>query len=77
MNWLAEATYTGEALNFADLALLRQMKTDNKVVLVLTDGRSDTDRDKTPLNTLCGKDYLVSALYIQVAVYVCITPLLD
>uniref|UniRef100_A0A3B3DGA2 Collagen, type VI, alpha 1 n=1 Tax=Oryzias melastigma TaxID=30732 RepID=A0A3B3DGA2_ORYME len=55
LNWLAEATYTGEALSFALNNTISFMRKDNKVVLVLTDGRSDIIRDTVPLTTLCGK----------------------
>jgi len=60
MKWLAEATYTGEALDFALSNTLSLMTHENKVVIVLTDGRSDHSRDPVPLNVLCGKDLLVS-----------------
>lgn len=63
LRWLAEATYTGEALEFALTATLKDMRKDNKVVLVLTDGRSDSSRDRVPLNVLCGKGLVVSAVY--------------
>jgi hypothetical protein len=55
MRWLAEATYTGEALQYSLNNMINNMKLENRVVLVLTDGRSDTNRDNVPLNTLCGK----------------------
>ncbi|XP_026769947.2 collagen alpha-1(VI) chain [Pangasianodon hypophthalmus] len=57
LRWLAEATYTGEALEFSWNNMINRLGTDhvNSVVLVLTDGRSDTTRDKVPLNTLCGR----------------------
>uniref|UniRef100_A0A8C7XK74 Collagen, type VI, alpha 1 n=1 Tax=Oryzias sinensis TaxID=183150 RepID=A0A8C7XK74_9TELE len=55
MSWLAEATYTGEALSFALNNTISLMRKDNKVVLVLTDGRADIKRDTFPLTTLCGK----------------------
>lgn len=60
MRWLAEATYTGEALSFSLNTTIRQMRPDNRVVIVLTDGRSDHFRDPTPLSTLCGQGILVS-----------------
>uniref|UniRef100_A0A3Q0RN51 Collagen type VI alpha 1 chain n=1 Tax=Amphilophus citrinellus TaxID=61819 RepID=A0A3Q0RN51_AMPCI len=65
MKWLAEATYTGEALDFALNNTLRLMRKENKVVLVLTDGRSDIFRDKTPLNILCGKGITVGGLGVK------------
>ncbi|XP_063317735.1 collagen alpha-1(VI) chain [Pelmatolapia mariae] len=65
MKWLAEATYTGEALDFALSNTISVMTKENKVVLVLTDGRSDIDRDKTPLNILCGKGLQVGGLGVK------------
>lgn len=62
MRWLAEATYTGEALDFALKNTIQRMQKENKVVLVLTDGRSDIDRDKVPLNVLCGNNLQVSTI---------------
>ncbi|KAK7945102.1 hypothetical protein WMY93_000830 [Mugilogobius chulae] len=53
LRWLAEATYTGEALEYTLNNAITVMRKENKVVIVLTDGRSDTDRDRTPLDTLC------------------------
>lgn len=61
LRWLAEATYTGEALEFALTNTIQLMRQENRVVLVLTDGRSDISRDKVPLNVLCGKNIRVSA----------------
>ncbi|XP_063054477.1 collagen alpha-1(VI) chain-like [Engraulis encrasicolus] len=51
MRWIAGGTYTGEALDFASKAF-RTSQLDHKVVIVLTDGRSDT-RDTKPLSSLC------------------------
>uniref|UniRef100_A0A3Q4HGG5 Collagen, type VI, alpha 1 n=1 Tax=Neolamprologus brichardi TaxID=32507 RepID=A0A3Q4HGG5_NEOBR len=65
LEWLAEATYTGEALDFALSKTINVMRKENKVVLVLTDGRSDIDRDKTPLNVLCGKGLQVGGLGVK------------
>lgn len=65
MKWLAEATYTGEALDFALSNTISVMRKENKVVLVLTDGRSDIDRDKTPLNILCGKGLQASVTHFE------------
>ncbi|XP_074545027.1 collagen alpha-1(VI) chain [Halichoeres trimaculatus] len=62
LNWLAEATYTGEALDFALTNTIQLMTQENRVVLVLTDGRSDTTRDLTPLNVLCGKNIRVGGV---------------
>lgn len=57
LRWLAEATYTGEALEFSWNNLINWLDANhtNSIVLVLTDGRSDTKRDKVPLNVLCGR----------------------
>lgn len=55
LRWLAEATYTGEALQFSNEKMLKKLDMENGIVIVLTDGRSDTVRDKVPLNVLCGK----------------------
>lgn len=65
MNWLAEATYTGEALEFALTNTIRLMRQENRVVIVLTDGRSDISRDKVPLNVLCGKNIRVSTAHLD------------
>uniref|UniRef100_A0A669DEG7 Collagen type VI alpha 1 chain n=1 Tax=Oreochromis niloticus TaxID=8128 RepID=A0A669DEG7_ORENI len=65
LKWLAEATYTGEALDYALNETIKLMRNTNKVVLVLTDGRSDTERDETPLDILCGKGLLVGGLGVK------------
>lgn len=65
LKWLAEATYTGEALDYALTNTIAEMKKENKVVIVLTDGRSDISRDKVPLNVLCGKDLRVGGLGVK------------
>uniref|UniRef100_A0A3Q3DH54 Collagen type VI alpha 1 chain n=1 Tax=Hippocampus comes TaxID=109280 RepID=A0A3Q3DH54_HIPCM len=65
LNWLAEATYTGEALNFALENTIKLMRQENRVVLVLTDGRSDILRDRVPLNVLCGKNIRVGGLGVK------------
>lgn len=62
LQWLAEATYTGEALDYALTNTISRMRIDNRVVIVLTDGRANTDRDKIPLTTLCGKDIRVGGV---------------
>uniref|UniRef100_A0A8C9R767 Collagen type VI alpha 1 chain n=1 Tax=Scleropages formosus TaxID=113540 RepID=A0A8C9R767_SCLFO len=62
LRWLAEATYTGQALDFALNNMIQKMRTQRKVVLVLTDGRSDIIRDKVPLDILCGHGVTVGAL---------------
>lgn len=61
--WLAEATYTGEALQFSGV-MIDELK-DNTVVLVITDGRSDITRDKVPLNVLCEKGVRVGGVGIM------------
>lgn len=65
LRWLAEATFTGEALEYTLSVVRGQMTKDNKVILVLTDGRSDIIRDKTPLNVLCGKGIQVVGLGVK------------
>ncbi|GLD51384.1 collagen alpha-1(VI) chain [Lates japonicus] len=65
LRWLAEATYTGEALDFALSNTINLMRQENRVVLVLTDGRSDIIRDKTPNNILCGKNIRVGGLGVM------------
>lgn len=65
LRWIAEATYTGEALDFALTNTIQLMKQENRVVLVLTDGRSDIIRDNIPLTTLCGKNIRVSEAHRQ------------
>ncbi|XP_023277557.1 collagen alpha-1(VI) chain [Seriola lalandi dorsalis] len=65
LNWLAEATYTGEALEFTLKRAIQLMTNQNKVVLVLTDGRSDTKRDTVPLNILCGQGVTVGGLGVK------------
>ncbi|XP_070830960.1 collagen alpha-1(VI) chain [Chaetodon trifascialis] len=65
LRWLAEATYTGEALEFALTNTIQLMKQENRVVIVLTDGRSDISRDKVPLNVLCGKNLRVGGLGVK------------
>ncbi len=65
LRWLAEATYTGEALEYALNSTIKAMRHENKIVLVLTDGRSDITRDKVPLNVLCGKNLQVSTVRLD------------
>ncbi|KAA0707569.1 Collagen alpha-1(VI) chain [Triplophysa tibetana] len=60
--WLAEATYTGEALQYSLRNMLSKLVTERSIVLVLTDGRSDTYRDKVPLDVLCGKGLRVGGV---------------
>lgn len=65
LRWLAEATYTGEALEFALTNTIQLMRQENRIVLVLTDGRSDISRDKVPLNVLCGQNIRVGGLGVK------------
>uniref|UniRef100_A0A3Q1HLE7 VWFA domain-containing protein n=1 Tax=Anabas testudineus TaxID=64144 RepID=A0A3Q1HLE7_ANATE len=65
MRWLAEATYTGQALDYALKNTISLMKRENRVVLVLTDGRSDINRDDIPLDVLCGKNIRVSTVHLK------------
>ncbi|KAK5859660.1 hypothetical protein PBY51_021199 [Eleginops maclovinus] len=65
LKWLAEATYTGEALDYALENSIKLMTHANKVVIVLTDGRSDISRDKIPLNVLCGQNLRVGGLGVK------------
>ncbi|KAJ8350030.1 hypothetical protein SKAU_G00251600 [Synaphobranchus kaupii] len=65
LRWLAEATYTGEALQYSLTNLISRIKTENSVVLVLTDGRSDITRDKVPLNVLCNNGVRVGGLGVM------------
>lgn len=60
MPWKAEATSTGKALEVTMNTMVREMKKENKVVLVLTDGRSDIIRDTSRLDVLCGHGIMVS-----------------
>ncbi|XP_034641146.1 collagen alpha-1(VI) chain [Trachemys scripta elegans] len=53
LNWIAGGTYTGEALQFTKEKLLARFASDKRVAIVITDGRSDTLRDLTPLSSLC------------------------
>ncbi|XP_056148547.1 collagen alpha-1(VI) chain [Lampris incognitus] len=65
LRWLAEATYTGEALLYSLDNMINRLTQENRVVLVLTDGRADISRDTVPLNTLCGKGIRVGGLGIK------------
>lgn len=62
LRWLAEATYTGEALQFSLNNLINRMVKEKSIVLVLTDGRSDTFRDQVPLEILCNKGLKVGGV---------------
>ncbi|KAL3054795.1 hypothetical protein OYC64_017680 [Pagothenia borchgrevinki] len=65
LKWLAEATYTGEALDYALKNSIKLMTHENKVIIVLTDGRSDISRDKIPLNVLCGQGLRVGGIGVK------------
>ncbi|CAL9689066.1 unnamed protein product [Knipowitschia caucasica] len=65
LEWLAEATYTGEALDYALKSTIKLMKKENKVAIVLTDGRSDTTRDTLPLDALCNKGIRVGGIGVK------------
>lgn len=75
LRWLAEATYTGEALGYSWDNMIHRLGADhsNSVVLVLTDGRSDTKRDKVPLNTLCGRGLQVRKAHLYLFNYILLT----
>ncbi|XP_075790235.1 collagen alpha-1(VI) chain [Pelodiscus sinensis] len=53
LKWIAGGTFTGEALQFTKDRLLARFASDKRVAIVITDGRSDTLRDATPLSSLC------------------------
>lgn len=55
---MAGGTFTGEALQYTRDRLLPPTQ-NNRIALVITDGRSDTQRDTTPLSVLCGPDIQV------------------
>lgn len=65
LHWLAEATYTGQALDYTLRNTISGMRQENRVVLVLTDGRSDISRDKTRLDVLCGNNVRVGGLGVR------------
>lgn len=58
LQWMAGGTFTGEALQYTRDRLLPPTQ-NNRIALVITDGRSDTQRDTTPLSVLCGPDIQV------------------
>uniref|UniRef100_A0A8B9TXK9 Collagen alpha-1(VI) chain n=1 Tax=Anas platyrhynchos TaxID=8839 RepID=A0A8B9TXK9_ANAPL len=60
LKWIAGGTHTGEALQFSKDNLLRRFTSNNNVAIVITDGRSDTLRDRTPLTSLCEVTPVVS-----------------
>ncbi|KAF5921586.1 hypothetical protein HPG69_009155 [Diceros bicornis minor] len=58
LQWMAGGTFTGEALQYTRSRLLPPTQ-NTRIALVITDGRSDTQRDTTPLTVLCGPDIQV------------------
>uniref|UniRef100_A0A8C9EVF3 Collagen alpha-1(VI) chain n=1 Tax=Pavo cristatus TaxID=9049 RepID=A0A8C9EVF3_PAVCR len=60
LKWIAGGTHTGEALQFSKENLLQRFTSKNNVAIVITDGRSDTLRDRTPLTSLCEVTPVVS-----------------
>ncbi|KAK6483294.1 collagen alpha-1(VI) chain-like [Huso huso] len=62
LKWIAGGTFTGSALSFSRTNLLDRFRLENRFALVLTDGRSDTLRDSTPLNELCAVNTQVVAV---------------
>lgn len=58
LQWMAGGTFTGEALQYTRDRLLPPTQ-NTRIALVITDGRSDTQRDTTPLTVLCGPDIQV------------------
>ncbi|XP_035379038.1 collagen alpha-1(VI) chain [Electrophorus electricus] len=62
LRWLAEATYTGEALQYSLTNMINRLVKEKSVVIVLTDGRSDTIKDQIPLNVLCGQGLKVGGV---------------
>ncbi|XP_028834695.1 collagen alpha-1(VI) chain [Denticeps clupeoides] len=65
LRWLAEATYTGEALQFSLKNLIGRFRKEDPVVIVLTDGRSDIVRDKEPLDVLCNQGIRVGGIGVK------------
>ncbi|XP_066503213.1 collagen alpha-1(VI) chain [Hoplias malabaricus] len=65
MEWMAEATYTGEALQYSLNNMINRMVKEKSIVIVLTDGRSDITRDDVPLNVLCGKGLKVGGVGVK------------
>lgn len=64
LQWMAGGTFTGEALQYTRDRLLPPTP-NNRIALVITDGRSDTQRDTTPLSVLCGPDIQVVSVGIK------------
>lgn len=67
---MAGGTFTGQALQYTRDQLLPP--TPNKqIALVITDGRSDTERDPTPLSVLCGPNVQVGPTLPSLAPHTC------
>uniref|UniRef100_A0A2K5WAA5 Collagen alpha-1(VI) chain n=1 Tax=Macaca fascicularis TaxID=9541 RepID=A0A2K5WAA5_MACFA len=64
LQWMAGGTFTGEALQYTRDQLLPPSP-NNRIALVITDGRSDTQRDTTPLNVLCSPGVQVVSVGIK------------
>ncbi|XP_074045997.1 collagen alpha-1(VI) chain [Macrotis lagotis] len=64
LQWMAGGTFTGEALQYTINNLLPPTQNE-RIALVITDGRSDIERDTTPLTVLCGADVVVFSLGIK------------
>lgn len=64
LQWMGGGTFTGEALQYTRSRLLPPTP-NNRIALVITDGRSDTQRDTTPLSVLCGPDIQVVSVGIK------------
>ncbi|XP_054982707.1 collagen alpha-1(VI) chain [Sorex araneus] len=64
LQWMAGGTFTGEALQYTRDQLLPPSP-NKQIALVITDGRSDTERDSTPLNVLCGPNVQVVSVGIK------------
>uniref|UniRef100_A0A8I3WQZ2 Collagen alpha-1(VI) chain n=1 Tax=Callithrix jacchus TaxID=9483 RepID=A0A8I3WQZ2_CALJA len=64
LQWMAGGTFTGEALQYTRDQLLPPSP-HSRIALVITDGRSDTQRDTTPLNVLCGPGIQVVSVGIK------------
>lgn len=64
LQWMAGGTFTGEALQYTRSRLLPPTQ-NTRIALVITDGRSDTQRDTTPLSVLCGPDIQVVSVGIK------------
>lgn len=64
LQWMAGGTFTGEALQYTRDRLLPPTQ-NTRIALVITDGRSDTQRDTTPLSVLCGPNIQVVSVGIK------------